>query len=347
MDPKGPFRKRTLEELSATANRLLVAAVAPSTYDNYSSSFEKYKVFCRHHKLGALPAEESTLILFATELSHTHSHSSIKVHMSAIAYHSVINGCPVNFAHCRKLYYLLRGIKRTQGKKHRRKKRAPITPSTLKDINAHLFRSSRPYNDKVMLWAALLTAFYGFLRVSEYTSYRKTTYDPGTTLLYKDITFKSDGSISLLIKKSKTDPFRQGVVLRIAKNDSPLCPVNALCHLARIHPSKSGPLFTFANGRYLSRRDVNKLLVESTGGKMNISSHSLRIGAASTAAASGCPKWLIQALGRWSSDCFRQYIRIPKNTIDRTSSILARCRARDMESFDPDTLSVFPCTLRD
>ena len=338
MELERPLRKRSLEELSATANRLLVAAVAPSTYDNYSSSFANYETFCRHHRLGVLPAEESTLVLFATELSHTHSHSSIKVHMSAIAYHSVINGCPINFAQFCKLYYLLRGIKRTQGKKHRKKKRAPITPSTLKKINAHLFRSSRPYKDKVMLWAALLTAFYGFLRVSEYTSYRKTTYDPATTLLYKDITFRSDGSISLFIKKSKTDPFRQGVMLRIAKNNSRLCPVNALRHLATIHPSKSGPLFTFTNGRYLSRRDVNKLLVESTGGKMNISSHSLRIGAASTAAAAGCPKWLIQALGRWSSDCFRQYIRIPKDTIDKTSSILARCKATDMDSFDPDTL---------
>ena len=216
--------------------------------------------------------------------------------------------------------------------------RLPITPTILKQININLFNSSRPYEDKVMLWAALLTGFYGFLRVSEYTSDRKTSFDPESTLLFSDMAFKSDGSVSILIKKSKTDPFRQGVLLRIAKNGSSLCPVNALQNLALVHPSKSGPLFTFHNGRYLTRRDINQLLVQSTEGRINISSHSLRIGAASTAAALGCPRWLIQAMGRWSSDCFRQYIRVPKSTIDNTSKILATCDIGDMQSFDPDTL---------
>ena len=153
-----------------------------------------------------------------------------------------------------------------------------------------------------MLWAALLTAFYGFLHVSEYTSIRKKTFDPTSTLLFSDMNFVSDGSVTLFIKTSKTDPFRDGVPLRIAPNDSHLCPVNALKHLHRHHPTRNGPLFTFQNGRFLTRRDINELLLSTTDGLANISSHSLRIGAASTAAAAGCPKWLIQALGRWSSE---------------------------------------------
>ena len=336
-EPSRP-QHRSLRDLEVTADRLLVAAIAPSTYTNYSSAFDRYKSFCRRHGLSPYPAREDTLIPFVSDLSYTHSHSSIKVHMSAIAYYSAVRGDRVKFPEFRRLYYVLRGIKRTQGRSRRRKKRAPITPAILKEINISLFNSSHPYEDKVMLWAALLTAFYGFLRVSEYTSSRKTSFDPATTLLFSDMAFKSDGSVSLLIKASKTDPFRQGVLLRIARNDSHLCPVNALRHLDRVHPSRSGPLFTFHNGRFLSRRDINRLLVQSTEGRMTVSSHSLRIGAASTAAAAGCPKWLIQALGRWSSDCFRQYIRIPKKTIDDTSKNLAKCNADDIRSFDPDTL---------
>ena len=338
MGPKKPFGERSIEQLAITADSLLVAALAPSTQDNYRSAFSRYEAFCTYHKLQPIPSTEETLILFATELSYTHAHSSIKVHLSAIAYHLAIKHHPLDFKRCRRLYYLMRGIKRTQGRTRRRRKRAPITPKMLKDINIRLFNSSRVYEDKIMLWAALLTGFYGFLRVSEYTSARKTTFDPDSTLLFSDMMLKPDGSVSLLIKTSKTDPFRQGVVLRIAKNDSSLCPVNALRHLTQCHPTKSGPLFTFANGRFLSRRDVNNLLLEKTDKRMTISSHSLRIGAASTAAAAGCPKWLIQALGRWSSDCFRNYIRIPKKTIDNTSRILARCTIKDIKSFDPDTL---------
>jgi len=37
---------------------------------------------------------------------------------------------------------------------------------------------------------------------------------------------------------------------------------------------------------------------------LRYSSHSFEIGAASTAAAAGIPDWKIQALGRWSSDCY-------------------------------------------
>ena len=235
-------------------------------------------------------------------------------------------------------YYLMRGIKRVQGGKKKKRKRAPITPSMLKTININLFNSSHVYEDKVMLWAALLTAFYGFLRVSEYTSDRKKTFDPTTTLLFSDMHFTSDGSVTILLKASKTDPFRDGVMLRIAPNGSSLCPVQALRHFYYCHPSKTGPLFTFQNGRFLSRSDVNSLLVSTTDGVANISSHSLRIGAASTAAAAGCPKWLIQALGRWSSDCFRAYIRIPRKTIKNTSKILASCNETNIERFDPDTL---------
>ena len=65
------------------------------------------------------------------------------------------------------------------------------------------------------------------------------------------------------------------------------------------------------------------MLLSSTDGLASTSSHSLRIGAASTAAAAGCPKYLIKSLGRWSSDCFRRYIRVPDQTFADVSVKLA------------------------
>ena len=42
----------------------------------------------------------------------------------------------------------------------------------------------------------------------------------------------------------------------------------------------------------------------------NISSHSLRIGAATAAAAAGIPHATIQVLGRWTSDAYKSYVRM-------------------------------------
>ena len=111
--------------------------------------------------------------------------------------------------------------------------------------------------------------------------------------------------------------------IRIAANDTDLYPIHALHRYLAHHPTRRGPLFAFRDGKFLTANDINKILHATTHSAANISSHSLRIGAASTAAAMGCPKWLIQGMGRWTSDCFRRYIQISDDTIRSTSKCLA------------------------
>ena len=147
-----------------------------------------------------------------------------------------------------------------------------------------------------MLWATMLTAFFGFLRVSEYTSAFVSSYDPSTTLCYKDVQFK-DNQINIKIKASKTDPFQAGSVIRVASNNSLLCPVKALQQYMCVHLSKKGPLFTFQGGKFLTRRDISSALQEFLSHKTPGLSHiHLGLGA-STAASAGYSRWLIQSLG--------------------------------------------------
>jgi hypothetical protein len=314
------------------AEAYLQMAIAPSTQRNYSAAVRSYQDFCSHHSCQAFPPVEDNLMMYATHVASYSSHANIKVHLSAIKFATIVQG--MAFPIFQRLYLLVRGIRRSQGKSRSLPPRLPITPALLVTIHGNLFNSSIVHEDKLMLWAALMAAFFGFLRVSEYTSTHKTKFDKEVTLLCSDLSFS--GSVAcLVIKASKTDPFRQGVTIRLAANDSFLCPVTALRQFLLVHPTRTGPLFTYQSKKFLTPKDVNKLLVDTTNGLANTTSHSLRIGAASTAAAMGCPKWLIQTLGRWTSDCYRRYIRLSVHTLINASHVLANCTNPVSDHFDP------------
>lgn len=94
--------------------------------------------------------------------------------------------------------------------------------------------------------------------------------------------------------------------------------------------SGSHPLFTLHSGQYLTRAILTRQLrhlLEATGlsteQASQYSSHSLRIGAATTAAEAGLPSWLIQAAGRWRSSAYQHYIRSPKKALLRVAPALA------------------------
>jgi len=201
--------------------------------------------------------------------------------------------------------------------------RHPITIQILISIYNY-FQPSQSYNvDHIMLWAAFTLAFYGFLRASEFTC-NSSSFDPTVHLCLRDITFirniESPNHMLVSIKQSKTDPFRKGCTLTIARSTTSTCSVMATRdYLLQCKSVATGPLFTFTNGKWLSRGSLTKELrsvLQCCGLPANhYFTHSFRIGAATTAAAAGVPSWLIKVLGRWSSDCYERYIRTPQKTL--------------------------------
>lgn len=187
-----------------------------------------------------------------------------------------------------------------------------------------------------MLWAAFNCAFFGFLRSSEFVAPYTNRFDPSTTLTAADVTW-SAGYAHLKIKTSKTDPFRQGCIVRLSPTKTSLCPIAALTQFLPYHTDKSRPLFTFFDGTYLTRRRLSTILQQALPLASNqFSTHSFRIGAATTAASAGLPRWLIQQLGRWNSDCFRTYLRISNSQISNAANSLAKCNVTDTNVWDPD-----------
>ena len=120
----------------------------------------------------------------------------------------------------------------------------------------------------------------------------------------------SPSHVLVHIKQSKTDHFRQGRTITIAKSLSPICSVMAIKdYLLQAQPPSSHPLFAFVQPRHwLTRNNLTtelRTILQHCGlPANNFYSHSFRIGAATTAAKTGLPPWLIKVLGRWKSDCY-------------------------------------------
>ena len=170
-------------------------------------------------------------------------------------------------------------------------------------------------------------AFYGFLRANEFCSPSPHSFDPTATLRYSDLSL-THASAQLLIKVSKTDPFRKTCTITVGATHTSTCPVAALHKYLPLRTgSTSHPLFQFEDGAYLTRTSLTthlrSLLLLAGFDPELYASHSFRIGAATTAAAAGLPDWQIQALGRWSSDCYTRYIRTPQAILAKASSPLA------------------------
>ena len=269
------------------------------------------------------PTDEWTLCLFATFLARSVQHSSIKVYLSAVRSLHIEEGFPDPLVNCLRLQRVVRGIKRTQGCSQ--VQRLPITD----DILLNIFNSldlSLP--DHCMFWAARTLAYFGFLRSAELTVPNLASFSPALHLGVVDISVYSDSHPDCLrvrIKASKTDPFRKGCFIHIGKGSFPLCALQAVMAYLVVRGNSGGPLFLFQDGRPLSRALLTGWLREilaRAGVPGNFSSHSFRIGAATVASRRGIPDHLIQALGRWSSDAYKSYIRTPSETLASLSSRL-------------------------
>ena len=166
---------------------------------------------------------------------------------------------------------------------------------------------------------------FGFLRLGELTCNSK--FSPEIHLAPRDVRFfphqGNPDFMTLGIKASKTDPFRSGHTITIGKTGLPLCPISAMQKYLQARDTSSGPLFIYSSGTPLTKTalvsETRALLSRSAFNASHYAGHSYRIGAATTAASAGLPAWLIKTMGRWSSDCYERYERVPHSVLSDVS----------------------------
>ena len=100
--------------------------------------------------------------------------------------------------------------------------------------------------DALMFWSACCLAFYGFLRVREFSS--SVPFNLNHDIRLANIQFLLSSSVAKLrirIKWSKTDPFGQGCYLYLARTSRAACPVAALSTYLSVRCSSPEPPFFF------------------------------------------------------------------------------------------------------
>ena len=132
----------------------------------------------------------------------------------------LLNGYDLDFKKYPHLQLICKGIKRAQGCSTR--VRLPITIQYLKLFLCLLATPHISNYDSLMIWAAMTLAFFGFMRLGELT--RNSKFSLETHLSPSGVRFLPSLSqpdyMSIQVKISKTDPFRIGHTLLIAKRIS-------------------------------------------------------------------------------------------------------------------------------
>ena len=278
------------DELGARADRYVEEAHARNTRRAYQGDWAAFERWCLAAGAVALPASTRTLELYLTYLAELGRRpSTIRRARIAIGLAHGHAGLPRPDQHAR-VRTLERGIARVHGA--REEGAPPLLEHELARAVRALRDSPRDDRDRAML----LIGFAGAFRSSDLAALR-----------IEHVTFDAEGVV-LLLSRSKEDQLGRGALTRIPFGQhEETCPVDALKRwIARVG-RPAGPLFRVIRGAIIehhrvSTRAVDRALkraVARAGLDGGYSSHSLRVGLATSAYAHGATPREIQLHGRW------------------------------------------------
>ena len=240
-----------IRRLQVTVSRLFSAGIGVSTARTYRPGQRRYITFGQQLSLDLARPSEDILCLFVAQLAESGpAYGTVKCYLSAVRHLYISKGEGDPFAKSLpKLDYVLKGVSRDKGVQPSRL-RLPITPAILRAMRSYWARQADNFNVS-MFWAACCVGFFGFLRAGELTISSAATYDPAVHLSVEDVSVDSreaPSRVRLIIKQSKTDPFRTGAVEFLGRTTNDLCPVAAVLAYLTRRGSTPGLLFILEDG---------------------------------------------------------------------------------------------------
>ncbi|SPC62021.1 uncharacterized protein UHOD_12177 [Ustilago sp. UG-2017b] len=307
-----PAFARLLGCLSHAAT-LFLHGLSECSRHQYNLVSEEYQAFCLQHfgpNRPALPSSDLHLIEWVAELGHSgRSYHTVRHRLAALSSWHVDLGLDSSaFSHPHS-QQALKGFKQLYGVTQCGQK-LPITLPILQGLlDALRVSPVLSSSDRITFTAAFTLAYACLLRCAKFTWSHL-----GDSVLRVGSIMWSETYATLRLARSKTDPFGKGVDLIVPKVDGLTCPYTALLTICGSCPLQA-PLFALDDraAPFSCNRVIGVL--QQLLGQMGIpasayASHSFRQGGATWATCCGASTKAIQALGRWSSDCFHR-LRLP------------------------------------
>ena len=326
-DKVGRLLDPELRRLASCLPARAVEAKASSTTERYSRAFQKFREWAScHREITPLPSDDISVALYLEFLLQSNcSISALESACYGISWAHNLYGFPTP-CNSSLVKNILEAGKRKLAKPVSKKE--PVTPVMINELCIKFAGPSASLSD-LRLAAICVTAYAAFLRFNELAALRCC-----------DVKFCDNTFVEITIVKSKTDQYRDGSRVLLAKTGSISCPFDLLeryvCS-AGLQLSSTLPFFRAlyyhkSNCSYKLRSEgmsytrtreiVLHAFAELGYPKSMFGLHSLRAGGASAAANAGISDRLFKRHGRWKSDSAKDgYVK------DKLDSLLSVSRS--------------------
>ena len=213
---------------------------------------------------------------------------------------------------------MLKGLRRILGDTEQKMRRG-IAPQVLRKAFDLVLDPTVPAHANIR--AALALALQGLLRGSEFAVDEGKAFDPARHLTRADVRVLTDSQLVIMMLPCKNMRHLNGktIPLAIGAGGEFVDAVSEMRNLLRVDPvsdemAATTPMFRDVDSnqplRTGSLRRLLQSLMLSVGEEpKHFGLHSLRIGGATALFAAGATPTVIRTMGRWSSDCYRLYVR--------------------------------------
>lgn len=324
-DPIGAFLKGGDSPILSSLQLHLLNGWKPNTLASYNSAVRKFLRFYEDSRESAfkLPATEEDIYDFCVsvgrtefkETSHEISAKTLSKYLFGIQAWHLFHQKTYPHASKDVVRVLLRSSEYSDALRPQRPKKPAVMVHHLLALY-HNLSTSTPKDQAIL--DCVIVAFWGMARLAELT-YDKAIEDPPwiNSILCGDALRPPDSTSHIILTVRGAKTAKPGIHQQILLNSQAnvLCPVKAIQRRAStcttIHESLFG--YQTSGGE---RVNLTRSVVVARCQQIwkehdwhSISGHSFRVGGTSLRNALGVPHEDIKSLGRWTSNCYKLYLR--------------------------------------